>query len=52
MAEFVAMTYLTEFGVREWLRKGLITGQQGADGEWEIDAANLEATHVKRLVRE
>ena len=52
MAEFVAMTYLTEFGVREWLKQGLITGQQGSGGEWEIDAANLKASHVKRLVRE
>jgi hypothetical protein len=49
--EFVAMTYLTEFGVREWLKQGRLTGKRGAGGEWEIDAANLELPDVKRLLR-
>ena len=51
LAEFVGMTYLTEFGVREWLKQGRLTGRQGAGGEWEIDAANLELPDVKRLLR-
>ena len=51
LAEFVAMTYLTEFGVKEWLKQGRLTGKRGAGGEWEIDAANLELSDVKRLLR-
>ena len=51
LAEFVGMTYLTEFGVKEWLKQGRLTGKQGAGGQWEIDAANLERSDVKRLLR-
>ena len=51
VAEFAGMTYLTEFGVKEWLKQGRLTGQQAAGGEWQIDAANLELSDVKRLVR-
>ena len=51
VAEFSAMTYLTEFGVHDWLRKGRLKGARSADGEWRIDAANIEAPHIKRLVR-
>ena len=51
VAEFASMTYLTELGVKDWLKQGRLTGQQVAGGEWMIDAANLEATGVKRLVR-
>lgn len=48
---FSAMTYLTDNGVRSWLKKGLLQGARAEDGEWRIDAANLEVPHVKRLVR-
>jgi len=51
VAEFAAMTYLTELGVRQWLKQGRLTGHQAAGGEWEIDAANLELPDLKRLVR-
>lgn len=51
LADFVNMTYLTENGVKEWLKLGRLTGQQNESGEWTIDAANLEAADVKRLVR-
>ncbi len=51
VAEFSAMTYLTEYGVREWLKKGMLQGAQSEDGEWRIDAASLENPHIKRLVR-
>ena len=49
--KFVSMTYLTENGVKEWLRQGRLTGTQDGSGEWVIDAANLEVPDVKRLVR-
>jgi hypothetical protein len=51
VAEFAAMTYLTEFGVKEWLRQGRLTGRQAAGGDWQVDAASLELPNVKRLVR-
>lgn len=52
VSEFVEMTYLTEFGVRQWLKQGRLKGQQSEKGDWLIDAANLQAPNVKRLVRE
>ena len=51
VAEFVDMTFLTEYGVMDWLRKGRLTGKQNAAGEWLIDAANLDAPSIQRLVR-
>ena len=51
VAAFAEMTYLTENGVMQWLKEGLLKGQQNARGEWQIDASNLEVPNVKRLVR-
>ena len=51
VAEFADMTYLTEWGVVEWLKQGRLNGQQLDGGEWKVDAANLERSDVKRLVR-
>jgi len=51
VAEFAGMTYLTENGVMQWLQQGLLKGQQGAKGDWQIEASNLEVPNVKRLVR-
>jgi len=51
VAEFAAMTYLTELGVKEWLKQGRLTGLQAAGGEWQVDAASLELPGVKQLVR-
>ena len=51
VAEFAAMTYLTEFGVTEWLKIGRLTGRQATGGDWQVDAASLELADVKRLVR-
>ena len=51
IAEFAGLTYLTEKGVAEWLKLGRLSGSQDAQGAWRIDAANLEASIVKRLVR-
>ena len=52
VSEFVEMTYLTEFGVRQWLKQGRLGGQQNEKGDWLIDAANLQVPGIKRLVRE
>ena len=51
LADFVNMTYLTENGVKEWLRQGRLTGLQADSGEWMIEAANLEVPDIKRLMR-
>ena len=51
LAEFVNMTYLTENGVKAWLKQGRLSGRQNKTGEWMIDTVNLDAPHVKRLVR-
>ena len=51
VAEFADMTYLTENGVMQWLRQGLLKGHQDDKGDWQIDASNLEVPNVKRLVR-
>jgi hypothetical protein len=52
LAEFAEMTYLTEFGVKLWLKQGYLTARQNEKGEWLIDADNLQKLIVKRLVRE
>ena len=51
LSEFTAMTYLTENGVQQWLKQGRLSGRQDDQGQWLIDAANLEVADVKRLVR-
>lgn len=51
VAEFAEMTYLTETGVMQWLRQGLLEGRQDANGNWQVDASNLEVPNVKRLIR-
>ena len=51
LADFVSMTYLTENGVKEWLKQGRLTGLQADSGEWMIEAANLEVPDIKRLMR-
>ncbi len=51
IAEFAAMTYLTEKGVAEWLRSGRLSGVRNKAGELQIPASNLERADVSRLVR-
>ena len=41
VAEFADMTYLTENGVMQWLKQGLLKGQQDEKGDWQVDASNL-----------
>ncbi|MGD8257745.1 MAG: helix-turn-helix domain-containing protein [Desulfobacterales bacterium] len=52
IAEFAGMTYLTEHGVKQWLRQGRLAGQQNDKGEWQIEALNLDVPNVKRLLRQ
>lgn len=50
--EFSAMTYLTEFGVKKWIKEGKLSIRRDETGTLHIDAANLENPDVKRLIRE
>lgn len=49
--EFSRMTYLTEFGVMEWLKKGKLNGRRQADGCWRVNASNLGLPGLKHLLR-
>lgn len=48
---FAQLTYLTEKGVRQWLKTGRLSGCTGADGKLRVDAANLERPELRHLVR-
>lgn len=48
---FSRLTYLTENGVRQWLRNGRLTGSTDSGGNMNVDASNLERTDFKHLVR-
>ena len=52
VSEFAEMTYLTEVGVGQWLKKGRLTGRQNEKGDWLIDAANLQVPNIRQLLRE
>lgn len=49
--EFSAITYLTEFGVRKWVKQGKLTVTRDESGQPCIDAANLENASIKHLIR-
>lgn len=51
IAEFAAMTYLTEKGVADWLRSGRLRGVHNEAGELQIPASNLESADISRLMR-
>jgi excisionase family DNA binding protein len=51
VAEFSAMTYLTEFGVIQWLKQGRLKGSRDSAGEWQIETANLTNADIQRLLR-
>jgi excisionase family DNA binding protein len=49
--KFSALTYLTPFGVLQWLKDGRLTGIKDKSGQWQVHASNLENNNVKRLLR-
>ena len=49
--EFAAMTYLTPWGVVDWLKTGRLKRVVDADGNWTVDAGCLEHPDIKRLLR-
>ena len=48
---FVQMTYLTEKGVRQWLKSGRLSGSTDANGKVRVDAANLDRPELQHLIR-
>jgi hypothetical protein len=46
----VAMTYLAEKGVSEWLRIGRLQGIRRENGELHVPASNLQVPGISRLV--
>jgi len=48
---FSGMTYLTEQGVKTWLKSGRLKGGVNEAGQWYVDAASLELPDVRRLLR-
>ncbi len=51
LEEFSTMTYLTPFGVEQWLCKGRLKGTRDANGQWRVDGANLMNADIRRLMR-
>ena len=52
IAQFSEMTYLTEFGVKKWLKQGRLVRAVDGFGNPGVDAVNLENPLIKRLIRE
>ncbi len=51
VAEFSEMTYLTLQGVNEWLSQGKLKGKKDNKGNWLVDAASLQLSIMKKLIR-
>ena len=48
---FAQMTYLTENGVRRWLKTGRLSGRIDSGGQQVVDASNLDRPELRHLVR-
>ena len=48
---FAQKTYLTEKGIRQWLKTGRLSGCTDAGGTVLVDAANLDRPELRHLVR-
>ncbi|WP_319525499.1 helix-turn-helix domain-containing protein [uncultured Desulfosarcina sp.] len=48
---FSRLTFLTENGVRQWLKDGRLSGGTDSSGNLKVDASNLERAEFKHLVR-
>jgi predicted site-specific integrase-resolvase len=51
VAEFSALTYLTETGVQRWLKSGRLVGERASDGSWMVRGESLELPHLRHLIR-
>ena len=51
VAEFSKLTYLTEKGVEEYLKKGWLQGVRDERGNWHLGHENLQNPGMRHLVR-
>jgi excisionase family DNA binding protein len=51
VAEFSQMTYLTDFGVEDFLKKGRLKGMRDPAGNWRVFADNLKNPSIRHLIR-
>jgi excisionase family DNA binding protein len=51
VAEFSQLTYLTDFGVKDFLKKGRLKGMRDQDGNWRVFADNLKNPGIRHLIR-
>jgi excisionase family DNA binding protein len=49
--EFSDMTYLTPWGVQQWLKEGRLKKNVDAEGQLRVDGSNLDNPDIKRLLR-
>ncbi|WP_419663807.1 uncharacterized protein Dvar_40290 [Desulfosarcina variabilis str. Montpellier] len=48
---FTQMTYLTEQGVRQWIKNGRLSGSVDDSGNLLVDADNLNRPELRHLIR-
>jgi hypothetical protein len=48
---FARLTYLTEKGVRQWLKTGRLYTRRDDGGRILVDAANLDRPEIRHLIR-
>ena len=51
VTEFSGLTYLTEYGVLEFLKKGRLQGVRDEEGQWRLGAENLQNPSMRHLTR-
>jgi excisionase family DNA binding protein len=51
VTEFSDLTYLTEYGVLEFLKKGRLQGARDEKGQWRLSADNLQNPGMRHLIR-
>jgi excisionase family DNA binding protein len=51
VSEFSSITYLTEYGVLEFLKKGRLQGVKDEKGQWRLEADNLRNPGMRHLIR-
>jgi len=51
IATFAQLTYLTEKGVRQWLKTGRLSGTIESGREAFVDAGNLDRPELQHLIR-
>lgn len=49
--DFSARTYLTDFGVVQYLKQGRLKGGRDESGQWWVDAASLTDPSLQHLLR-